>query len=285
MNNGVHIVDCNDNILLFLSKFFNFILFKGYMKNSFVIATLTCNDRMVLFDMINDVCSYTTISDVTWFIYAQGCSAEFINKITDVFRDKPYITLKLATNPINEGYSRGMNAVWNNVKDETFVLFLEDDWRVASDVNKDWLNTSLELINDNTPKVDIIYLRRYLTDEEKFQYGWTRHIDYIYFEGRKRFNYAEQMENTKQTVYGSNTFQQIPNFMYTANPCIYRTETYKKCGVFPMIEFQDVHNERAKWSDSSHLSKLWGHAEALSMEKTANCFVLYLCDGIFYHDR
>lgn len=249
---------------------------------NFTIATLTCNDRAVLFDVIDDVFSYTNLFNVNWIIYAQGCSERFIEKIKEKFYEKPCF-LNLIVHPINTGYSKGMNAVWDAVKDYKFVLFLEDDWRLSPDTNKEWLNISIQLINER-PELDIIYLRKYLTDQEKWQYGWTRNIHYKCFEGRLRFNYQEQMKNLFLLTYNSLHFQQIPNFMYTANPCIYRTDTYKRLNIFPMLEFDDIHNVKGEWNDSSKLSDKWGYSEALSMEKTADCFVLYLCDGIFYHN-
>ena len=250
---------------------------------SFTIATLTCNDRAVLFDVIKEVIENTkTEKSIDWFIYAQGCSDIFIEKIRSMFLNSAFI-LKLVTCPENQGFSRGTNAVWNNVCHYDYVLCLEDDWRLVKGFNTKWLSTCLSLFQQR-PEIDIIFLRKYLTDQEKWQYGWTRNINYHCFQGRLRFNYSEQMKHTVPFDYDGLIFQQIPEFMYTTNPCIYKTSSYKKCNVFPMMEFNDTHNITGEWTDSSKLNDKWGFAEAFSMEKTSGLFTVYLKDGIFFHN-
>ena len=248
----------------------------------FTVATLTCNDRQVLFNVIGEMMKNTNMQGIEWMIYAQGCSEEFLQKIRETFENTGVI-LRLVVNPENEGYSKGMNNIWKNVNEYDYVLFIEDDWRFIENENKDWLKTCLECMQENN--VDIIFLRKYLSDEEKYHYGWTRHIPYVCFEGRLRFNYEESMKSTTPFNYKSLTFQQIPEFMYSANPCIYNVESFKRCNVFPMIELNDIHNVKGEWGDSSKIAtNIWGCAEALSMEKTANLYTLYLKDGLFYHN-
>jgi hypothetical protein len=264
----------------------------------FTIATLTCNNREVLFNVLREVLHNTdwnslalTLSidrPIEWMIYAQGCSPEFLDRIRECFHNSP-IFLRLIVNPLNEGYSRGMNNVWKNVCDNDYVLFLEDDWRLASDVPANWLSTCLQLVKERS-EIDIIFLRKYLSDYEKWQYGWTRHIPYLCFEGRLRFNYEATMCSTQPFEYSGLVFQQIPQFMYSANPCIYKVESFRRCGVFPMHEMNDKHEVQGQWDDSSKVvsgefGNQWGCAEALSMEKTQDLYTLYLKDGVFYHNQ
>jgi hypothetical protein len=176
-----------------------------------------------------------------------------------------------------------MNTLWNYCSVYEYVLFLEDDWRLWDQAPRNWLSVSCSILEER-PEIDILFLRKYMSDHEKWQYGWTRHIPYQCFEDRLRFNYEDAMKSTEPFTYHGLTYQQIPHFMYSANPCLFKVAAYKKCNIFPMQEFNDKHSAHGTWNTSSDMSCEWGYAEALSMEKTESLYTLYLKDGVFYHN-
>lgn len=245
------------------------------------IATLTCNDRESLFPTIQKIINSTNLDGLSWTIFAQGCSDAFLEKVRSEFKGSP-VTLRLFTHSENLGCSKGFNRLWTHIQDFDIALMIEDDWYLLPQEDKEWLKTSINLMNE-MPEIDIIYYRKYMTDQERWQYGWSRHIPYICFQGRLRFNYAESMKRTQPFMYKNHTFQQIPEFMYTNNPCLFRVEAYKKRNIFPFIEMNDKHDLHGTWTDSSFVP-YWGTAEALSMEKTHDCYTLYMDDGCFIHN-
>ena len=245
------------------------------------IATLTCNDRECLFNTVDYVLENTDLTGVDWTIFAQGCSEEFLTRLEKKFEGSK-VQLRLTKNTENLGCSQGFNRLWDLLQDYDFGLMLEDDWLLEPQERKDWLQV-LVLLFKEQPTVDIVFLRKYISDEEKHQYGWTRHIPYRCFQGRQHFNYANSMKTTIPFKYRDFTFQRIQDFMYTNNPTFFRVEAYKKIWVFPFTEVNDKHDTRRQWNDSSALSPLWGGAEAEAMEKTRFLRVLYMEQGLFTH--
>lgn len=248
---------------------------------SFTIATLTCNNRNSLFTTIQNIINSTDVEGLTWTIFAQGCTYEFHNSIRKYFKNTN-ITLRLFTNKDNLGCSKGFNKLWTHIEEFDYVLLIEDDWYLLPQEDKLWLKTSIELMNEQS-QIDIIYYRKYQTDQECWQYGWTRHIHYMCFQGRLRFNYAESMKGTIPFEYKKHMFQQIPEFMYTNNPTLYRVSSYKQRNIYPLLELEDKHNLQGAWTDSSFV-QTWGVAEALVMEKTHDCYTLYMDNGCFVHN-
>ena len=183
---------------------------------TFTIATLTCNNRKCLFTTLDSVCKQTDLENIHWCIYAQGCSEEFHQQIRDYFKDKQPI-LHLFTNPVNLGFSKGCNKVWQMVEQNELALFLEDDWKLTEVSDPLWLKKCMQLMNQKS-EIDVLFMRKYMSHYEEWQAGWSRHIPYHAFEGRLHFNYAQQMQNTIPFEYGGHKFQQIPEFMFTTNP-------------------------------------------------------------------
>ncbi len=250
---------------------------------SFTIMTLTCNNREVLFETLNQFILKTSLTfKFDWHIFAQGCDASFISRIHSV--KHPNISFRIHVNEENLGLSRGMNTLWGKVKDDyEYVLNLEDDWIASESVNKNWLNSSLELLKEQ-PEISFIFLRKYLSEKEKWQYGWTRNIPYICFKYSDSFNYQEKMNVTSPFTFNDLQFQEIPRWLYTFNPVISRTETLKLRNVFPLREFNDRHDKTGEWGFTLNEDCAeWGYCEALSMEKVINDKCVYLQDGIFHH--
>jgi GT2 family glycosyltransferase len=250
---------------------------------SFTIATLTCNDRNSLKNTIDCIKKYTNLDGFTWTIYAQGCSDEFLKTVPLMFENTG-IDLRLFANKENEGCSKGFNRLWEYIKDYDFVLNIEDDWYLLEQANTDWLKTCIEYMKDHE-SADILYMRRYMSDQEKWQYGWNRHFSYIFFNGRLRYNYEALMKKTTPHEYKGMKFQQIPEFMFTNNPCLFRTSSYKKVNIFPIMEQPgDRHDIKGDWTDSSKFVSGWGYAEASIAEKTADLNTFYVNDGMFIHN-
>jgi GT2 family glycosyltransferase len=250
--------------------------------STFTIATLTCNNRKCLFKTLDSVIQNTNLENIHWCIFAQGCSEEFHTQIREYFKEKQP-TLHLYTNPENLGFSKGCNRIWQIAEQNELALFIEDDWTLAEQTDPFWLKKSIQLMNDRK-EIDVIFMRKYMSDTEKWQYGWTRHIPYHAFQGRLHFNYAEQMKSTTPFDYRGHNFHKIPEFMFTTNPCLIRTLSYKKTHVYPLYEMNDKNNAFEEWKDSSSATIEWGWSEALSMEKTQNLYVVYMDDGLFYHN-
>jgi hypothetical protein len=248
------------------------------------ITTLTCNNRQVLFKTIKQfILNTSLLFTFNWYIFAQGCDTAFVDRIHNITH--PNITFHVHTNPENLGLSKGMNRLWDTVKDDyDYVLNIEDDWIASDFVNKNWLNASTRLLNES-PDISFVFLRKYLSEKEKWQYGWTRNIPYLCFKHGDSFNYQEKMKTTTPFVYDNLEFQIIPKWLYTFNPVISRVSTLKQRDVFPLHEFNDKHDKMGEWQFTSYEDcPEWGYSEALSMEKVIHDTCVYLLDGIFYHD-
>ena len=249
----------------------------------FVITTLTCNNRKVLFETVSQFASNTNIVfNFDWHIFAQGCTTSFIQDICQL--SHPNITFIIHDNPVNLGLSKGMNILWDKVNEGyDYVLNLEDDWIASDSTNKDWLNCSISLL-ENKPDISFVFLRKYLSEKEKWQYGWTRNIPYLCFKHGDSFNYQEKMRSTSPFIYNNLQFQIIPRWLYTFNPVISRTSILKTRFVFPLPEFKDKHDKMDAWAFTSYDDCAeWGNSEALSMEKVIEDTCVYLHDGVFYH--
>lgn len=248
------------------------------------ITTLTCNNRQVMFKTINKFILNTTLAlMIDWHIFAQGCNTPFIHQLQQI--NHPNISFHIHVNQENLGLSKGMNRLWDIVKDDyDYILNLEDDWIASNTSNKNWLSSSISLL-ENSPETSFVFLRKYLSDKEKWQYGWTRNIPYLCFKHGDSFNYQEKMKSTSPFIYNDISFQVIPRWLYTFNPVLSRTSTLKQRGVFPLHEFNDKHDKMGEWQFTSYEDcSEWGYSEALSMEKVIDDTCVYLLDGIFYHD-
>jgi hypothetical protein len=250
--------------------------------STFTIATLTCNNRKCLFTTLDSVIKNTNLENIHWCIFAQGCSEEFHIQIRDYFKDKQP-TLHLYTHSENLGFSKGCNRIWQIAQSNELALFIEDDWTLADQRDPFWLKKCIQLMN-NRKEIDVIFMRKYMSQYEQWQAGWIRYIPYHAFKGRLHFNYAEQMKTTTPFDYQGHTFQQIPEFMFTTNPCLIRTVSYKKTHVYPLYEMNDINNSLEEWKDSNNTTDNWGWSESLSMEKTRDLYVVYIDDGLFYHN-
>jgi glycosyltransferase involved in cell wall biosynthesis len=261
--------------------------------NTFAIATLTCNDRKTLFDTLKSFLENTNITNnIMWYIFIQGYTDEYLQILIDTikeYEDKYNIKFNLIQNKENLGFSKGNNKLAELVKSYDMVLNLEDDWHcLPADItglSKEWLNTSIDFLTENE-NVSTLFLRKYVNDKEKYQYGWSRYVNYSKHKFKNNFNYAEKMKNSQIIMYNNIKFQEIPSFLYTANPHIRKNKDYYRATVFPLNEYTDVSQRREEWklTQYNEVSK-WGQCEAEAMEKIIFLTAYNVGSGIFGHNE
>lgn len=258
---------------------------------SFCITTLHCLDRATIFEVIQSFCENTLPLDenpIIWIVLAQGCSTEHIDKLNAFFSlYRNVVESRIVSWDENRGWSRGMNYLGELSRSYKYVLHLEDDWICLPPISSDWLKTCIAFL-ENNKNVSTLFLRRYKDDHEKHQFGWTRTIPYWIHQNPNNFNYVEKMKSTTPIKYQSFHFQEIPEFLYTANPCIRRNDDYWRAFIFPFPEHQDVRSHGIKWGltmpdDSSN--QQWGFSESLAMEKHLGLTAFYFENGVFGHEE
>jgi hypothetical protein len=252
--------------------------------DSFAIATLHCNDRVAFFEVIHSFVRETDYRDFRWVVLSQGCSYLHNEAIKDTFKSYG-ISYDLIEIEENMGWSKGMNLLYQHLQENDYkiIFHLEDDWLCDDISNKDWLFDCQTYLQTH-PHVSTLFLRKYLSNEEKNQYGWTNHIFYKCFVHPCPFNYAAKIIHKEKEPYKSLVFREIPEFLYSANPTIFRLDDYVSKGVFPFPEFEDTSNKQEEWSTTTNEdAQQWGWAEAISMEKTRDLICMNVNKGFFFH--
>jgi glycosyltransferase involved in cell wall biosynthesis len=217
------------------------------------------------------------------YVLVQACSKAYIlslEKVLKYFNEHvKNVNFMLHTEFNNLGLSRASNLLYNLTVDYKYVLFLEDDWiLIGTDLL--WLKKCVDFMI-KYDDVATLYLRKYLSEEEKYQYGWTRNIFYDNFEFQDNLNYQNKLGN--KISVDDDLFTEIKYFLFSNNPHIRNNNYYKK--VYPIIELDDADEEIVidENGKNKHTSKRWGCAEALTMEKTRSFLTYMFNDGIFCH--
>lgn len=251
---------------------------------SFVIGTLTFNDRSVLFETINKLHPFL-MDGVDWIIFAQGCTSKYLEQLNELTSNLSNINFHVISQPNNLGLSKGFNRLFMYLKPYEFTLLLEDDWICVADLvtESNWLDGALDFMYNN-PHVSTIFLRKYLDKEEKHQFGWSRSIPYMCFNNSNNFNYAQKLGPIIESKYQVQ-LREIKDCLFTLNPTIHRTIDYWKCGVIPLQEYNDVNPSRDNCVTTTYEDDIanWGWAEALAMEQTRHLTTFNLNHGIFAH--
>ena len=187
----------------------------------------------------------------------------------------------------NLGWSKGMNELYNNLvmRQFQYVLHLEDDWICYQDVEESssWFDDCCMYLHLH-PDVSTLFLRKYMTDQDKHMYGWTRNIYYQCFTHPNPFNYQEKIKSQPKLEFRSLTLRRIPEFLYSANPTLFRLAHYLEKGVFPFPEFQDASMKQGEWKTTTmEDATQWGFSEAISMEKIRDLVCMNVNKGFFYH--
>jgi hypothetical protein len=275
------------------SLFLDHVEWVSHTTRRMCVATLHCNNRKTIFKTIKTFLEETICPDqLDWIILSQGCTDEHNQQLEEAFQStsiKPIIIPLL----VNMGWSKGMNELYRLISERnyTYVLHLEDDWicdtsfgSKSAGKNVQWLGDCLCFL-DNHPDVSTLFLRQYRSDMEKMHYGWSRSFRYQCFrQPNEPFNYAEKIKSTSIIPFRSLEFREIPHFMYTANPTIFRLDDYIQRGIFPFPVYQDASQNQEYWSTTSITdAPEWGQAEALSMEKLLGSKCMNVNRGFFYH--
>jgi len=206
----------------------------------------------------------STDNKIDWFIRLNGTN-EKLNKTIEYITEKysGEVNWNIFVGD-NVGVGAGINFINNKTQDYEFSLFIEGDWICMDGVNKEWLTNSLELL-DMYPDIDLVFLRRYLSDMEDRQNGMSEWINSTSF--------------IQKVQQNEDTFILLSRGFYTNNPSIRRQQSLYDKQIFPLNEYYD---ERGSPSEIKH-SDDWGKAE---MEARFTYLkTLYLWPGIFNHEN
>ncbi len=244
---------------------------------TFCVTTITYQDRPTLPKVIKSLLETTIFpSDATWYFVLQNCSQEFCDNIVQLCSGK--IETVLIRFSKNIGLSKSLAFVIEQTKYYDFMMMIEDDWIALEDThipNKGWLLTTLKFLNEHKD-VSTIFLRAYSSEAEKFQYGWTRSINYICHKHKDNFNYQEKIKNSERIKFTEDiTFTHIPHMLLTWNPTIHRNVDFHKYAC-PIPVFD-------KDTKTSGDNSNWSRAEGFAMERTRDLKSMWLNEGVFGH--
>jgi hypothetical protein len=265
------------------------------------ITFLSYNDNFTLFYTLKQFFKNTEFNLKTnIYILIQNCSPSYrrsLESLINLFK-KSYSTLLNENLKIvnfeticldeNIGLSKANNLLYEKSKECDCVLHIEDDW-IIKNISSDWLDSCINLLKENS--ISTILLRAYGNEKEEYKYGWSRNIPYMCHSYTDNFNYKNKIDFNNPLIRGPGpvskifNYYNIPNFLFTFNPCIRVNKDYVEKGVYPLIEFEDKDTIQYFDIDSTkiHDSPSWGFCEALTMEKTRNLNSVWFENGIFYH--
>ena len=251
------------------------------------MATLHCNNRMAIFEVIDRVAaSLTDKTFFDWIVLSQGCSQKHNEEIRNKM-DSYGFRHNVLVIPENVGWSKGMNALYHHLYITSrydFIFHLEDDWLFEDTIHKpNWLSDSCMYLQLNK-HVSTMFFRKYVSDEDKYYYGWTRNIPYMCFKHSNSFNYESKIKTQPKMYFRDFMLRRIPEFLYSANPTLFRLQDYINKGVVPFPEFQDVSMKQEEWQTTTmDDAPQWGFSEGLSMEKIRDLVCINVDRGYFYH--
>ncbi len=248
---------------------------------SLAVTFLTYNNNELLFSTIRHLFRNTDFSlfnNIEVHILAQCCCKSYIKTLEGICKSYDQVNkIKciLHTTDENLGVSRGGNFLYTNTSHFDYVLQLEDDWVLLSE-DKRWLHECYTRMIEN-PWLATVALRRYGSDKEKWQYGWTRTIPYVCHTHKDNFNYQDKLKDTDNV-----NFKSIDNFLFTFNPVLRNNLIHSS--IYPLPEFSDGDSSQEfKDGVKVHDNPNWGACEALMMEKTRDFATEYYLDGVFVH--
>jgi len=249
------------------------------------ISTLHCNNRKAIFEVIESFAKETSTRTFIWIIYSQGCDDDHNELIRKSLRSND-IPFELICNPKNLGWSKGMNKLYELLVEKNFeyILHLEDDWICHHEThNQRWLDDCCIYLHNHS-NVSTLFLRKYMSEEDKWMYGWTRNIFYNCFIHPDPFNYQDKIKDQPKIDFRSLTLRKIPDFLYSANPTLFRLKDYIEKGIFPFPEFHDASQKQGEWKTTTmEDAPQWGFSEAISMEKIRELTCVNVNHGFFYH--
>lgn len=246
------------------------VTFLTHNDNYLFLHTLTCFLRNTNFNL--DALGSMN-KEIRVYILLQNCSKAFINAVHCTIRSygaqAPNLSFSVVEEESNLGIAKANNKLADLTKNSTFVLHLEDDWILQKE-RKNWLIHSLHFLTNN-PKASTFALRKYSSEQEKHQYGWTRHINYVCHSFKDNFNYQTKCKDPATITTDFSTeysVTRIEHFLFTFNPVIRRNADYYICDVFPLCSYEDQDSVEDLNNKGNHSNPYWGFCEASTMEKT-----------------
>lgn len=252
-------------------------------------TTVTYNNRPSLIKVVRQLLCQTVFKQpITWFMALQNCTDKFEQEILAVFQElQPKgVTLVICRFQRNLGLSKAMSYLIERTKRFEFTLNIEDDWILLDShvLSPHWLAANLQFLETHTD-VSAVFLRAYVGQKDKKQYGWTRTIPYRCHQFTDNFNYEEKMQQEIEIVKETqadgieNKFQLIPGFLFTFNPMLVRNHDFHR-HVYPLPQFTNDQKD-------PQFQANWGCCEALVMERTrkAGLRTFWFNQGIFGHDE
>lgn len=264
------------------------------------LTTLCCNDRRTLFPTLLSIIKRTNLPVCKWYILTQGCSESFLKNVDRTLnfiknetqsQESPNsntrVEFELLTYKENLGLSKAANILAEKTKHFKYVMHIEDDWlclpTTVTGLSRNWLSNCLAFLEQN-PSVSTIFLRKYADEADKHKYAWNRYVRYTTHKFPNNYNYSEKMRRCPKVVFADIILQEIPDFLFTFNPCIRRNADYFQKGVFPLTEYSDAVKKRDNWTLTSYAdAPNWGQCEAEAMEKIRDLKCFNLHAGVFGH--
>jgi glycosyltransferase involved in cell wall biosynthesis len=255
------------------------------------ITLLSYNDNELLIHTMKELLNNTNFDGIDFEVQllVQCCSKAYIMSIEALCKSYKQYKIILHTEERNLGIGGGGNFLYNVTKNSKYVLHIEDDW-ILYQADSNWLNACIQRL-ENNESLSTVVLRRYGTEKEKFDYGWSRHIPYVCHKNKENFNYQNKLGETEiefvneGSTFKNHNFTPIKNFLFTFNPVIRRNIDYQKCNVYPLPEFEDGDGLVSQFENQKkiHTNEKWGWCEALTMEKTIDLNSEMYENGIFVH--
>ena len=259
------------------------------------ITTITCNNRVTIFPTVETFLDSNRTKfeglSIDWFILLQGCNQDHIEKLDELLENysetHPMINFELLVYKKNLGLSKGNNILAEKTKNYKYVLHIEDDWitltKNVTGSGNHWLKSSMEFMEEH-PETSTLFLVKFPNGSK--HKSWNQIVHYNTFKHNDNFDYLRKMrENTKIIMKDDIKYQLITTFLFTFNPAIRRNARYYACGVYPLLEKEDVRQgDENNWKMTQYKDIIdWGWCEADAMEKTRGEITYNVASGIFGH--
>lgn len=240
-------------------------------KRNYCIQTLThdypkAGDFLELvvkqFIKNTDTSSSTDVK-LDWFIRVNGINKNLqltldslLEKYSDIINWHIFIG-------DNIGVGAGINFLNQKCTAYEYFLFIEGDWIITDKVNKNWLHSSLQILEGN-PEYEQVFLRRYYSDCEDRVNGMSEWVN------SKSF--------TKKIEVAEIEFLCLKEGIYTNNPSIRRQKAFFHREFFPLNEYYDQEGKPTELKGNPD----WGRAEEDARTSFSKTF--YLWPGVFNHE-
>jgi hypothetical protein len=239
---AVTILTHNDNHLLFYT-----------LKQLF--SNTNFNDSKITFFVLLQSCSKAFVK-ATEYLFKSNCKCKY-----NIINEESNLGVSKANNKLAE-FTKEFKYVLH--LEDDWILHVEPNSENTIDTpsgsnrnkvspsdkvaktlfsnRKEWLNHCLKYLentieapsgsktefSNRNNDISTVALRKYGSDKEKEQYGWTRCIPYYCHKYKDNFNYQNKLKNEIEIFSdnGSYKITEIENYLFTFNPTIRRNEDY-----------------------------------------------------------